>query len=80
MVDLSPRPNPTPLLRRCFAYLQFCAARMWEELLLARGTLASRCKRVIMKSPYVQFFEIPGVQEQLRWQFLQDVVAQVSVN
>ena len=53
---------------------------MWEELLVARETLASRRRLVKMQPSYVQFCEIPGVQEQLRWQFLQDVVAQVSVN
>ena len=79
MVDRSP-PAPTPLLRRCFAFHQFCAARMWGELLVARETLAPRRRLVKMKSSYVQFCEIPSVQEELRWQFLQDVVAQVSVN
>ena len=53
---------------------------MWGELLLARETLAPRCRLVKMKSSYVQFCEIPGVQEELGCQFLQDVVAQVSVN
>ena len=33
-----------------------------------------------MKTPYIQFCEIPGADEQLRGQLLQDVVAEVSVN
>ena len=63
-----------------FCFLQFFAARMLGELLVARETLASRRRLVKMKPSYVQFCEISGVQEQLRRQFLQDVVPQVSVN
>ena len=33
-----------------------------------------------MKTLYVQFCEVPGAEEQIRWQLLYGVVAQVSVN
>ena len=39
------------------------------------GGPSGRRSSAIMKTPYIQFCEIPGADEQLRWQLLQDVVA-----
>ena len=49
-------------------------ARMWKEFLITRVTLATSATN-IMKSSYIQFCDISGVQEQLRWQLLQNVFA-----